>query len=202
MARGAGRPRRRSARCRRVPRRRLASVRRRRRRPVQAHRLGSLVRTDRHVPARIVLGMSADAARHHDTLVGIEFPDVFRAQEFLTATTRLAARHDIELARRGDGRQQRRRPRHRARDPRPADVDDGGVRGDLGRAVRPDPRRTGRAGSPARRSARPAGRSRRRSSITAFPTIGSTGSARRCVLERRSSPCSSASACATPCSRS
>jgi uncharacterized membrane protein len=32
-----------------------------------------------------------------DTLLGIEFPDVFRAQEFLTAATRLAARRDIEL---------------------------------------------------------------------------------------------------------
>ena len=47
--------------------------------------------------ARIVRGMSADAAPPTDTLVGIEFPDVFRAQEFLTATTRLAARGDIEL---------------------------------------------------------------------------------------------------------
>ncbi|MET0577227.1 MAG: DUF1269 domain-containing protein [Ilumatobacteraceae bacterium] len=41
--------------------------------------------------------MSADEARADDTLVGIEFPDVFRAQEFLTAATRLAAHHDIEL---------------------------------------------------------------------------------------------------------
>ena len=41
--------------------------------------------------------MSDDAATADDTLVGIEFPDVFRAQEFLTATTRLAANHDIEL---------------------------------------------------------------------------------------------------------
>jgi uncharacterized membrane protein len=32
-----------------------------------------------------------------DTLVGIEFPDVFRAQEFLTAAARLAARGDVEL---------------------------------------------------------------------------------------------------------
>ena len=47
--------------------------------------------------ARIVLNMSADAAPTSDTLVGIEFPDVFRAQEFLTATTRLAAHGDIEL---------------------------------------------------------------------------------------------------------
>jgi uncharacterized membrane protein len=46
----------------------------------------------------IVLGMSDDAAAPTpDTLVGIEFPDVFRAQEYLTATTRLAARRDIEL---------------------------------------------------------------------------------------------------------
>ena len=42
--------------------------------------------------------MSDEAsATADDTLVGIEFPDVFRAQEFLTATTRLAANHDIEL---------------------------------------------------------------------------------------------------------
>ncbi len=47
--------------------------------------------------ARIVLGMSPDEVPTTDTLVGIEFPDVFRAQEFLTATTRLAARRDIEL---------------------------------------------------------------------------------------------------------
>jgi uncharacterized membrane protein len=47
--------------------------------------------------ARIVLGMSSDAAPTTDTLVGIEFPDVFRAQEFLTAASRLAARGDIEL---------------------------------------------------------------------------------------------------------
>jgi uncharacterized membrane protein len=44
-----------------------------------------------------VLGMSSDAAPTTDTLVGIEFPDVFRAQEFLTAASRLAARGDIEL---------------------------------------------------------------------------------------------------------
>ncbi len=47
--------------------------------------------------ARIVLGMSPDADPTSDTLVGIEFPDVFRAQEFLTASSRLAARRDIEL---------------------------------------------------------------------------------------------------------
>jgi uncharacterized membrane protein len=41
--------------------------------------------------------MSEVDAAAADTLVGIEFPDVFRAQEFLTATTRLAAHHDIEL---------------------------------------------------------------------------------------------------------
>jgi uncharacterized membrane protein len=41
--------------------------------------------------------MSADDLTTADTLVGIEFPDVFRAQEFLTATTRLAARQDIDL---------------------------------------------------------------------------------------------------------
>jgi uncharacterized membrane protein len=44
-----------------------------------------------------VHAMTADAANPPDTLVGIEFPDVFRAQEFLTAATRLAARHDLEL---------------------------------------------------------------------------------------------------------
>jgi uncharacterized membrane protein len=32
-----------------------------------------------------------------DTLVGIAFPDTFRAQEFLTAAARMASRHDIEL---------------------------------------------------------------------------------------------------------
>jgi uncharacterized membrane protein len=32
-----------------------------------------------------------------DTLVGIAFPDTFRAQEFLTAALRLASRHEIEL---------------------------------------------------------------------------------------------------------
>ena len=47
--------------------------------------------------ARIVQGMSDDVASVADTLVGIELPDVFRAQEFLTATTRLASRGDIEL---------------------------------------------------------------------------------------------------------
>jgi uncharacterized membrane protein len=41
--------------------------------------------------------MSVENAATPDTLVGIEFPDVFRAQEFLTATSRLAARHDLEL---------------------------------------------------------------------------------------------------------
>jgi uncharacterized membrane protein len=41
--------------------------------------------------------MSDDVASTPDTLVGIEFPDVFRAQEFLTAATRLAARREIEL---------------------------------------------------------------------------------------------------------
>src|SRR5437588_5622591 len=40
--------------------------------------------------------------RHHDdhepqTLVGISFPDIFRAQEFLTAATGLAARQKLEL---------------------------------------------------------------------------------------------------------
>ena len=39
----------------------------------------------------------ADAGTTPDTLLGIEFPDVFRAQEFLTAATRLAAHKDIEL---------------------------------------------------------------------------------------------------------
>ena len=39
----------------------------------------------------------ADAGTAPDTLLGIEFPDVFRAQEFLTAATRLAAHKDIEL---------------------------------------------------------------------------------------------------------
>lgn len=31
------------------------------------------------------------------TLVGVEFPDLFRAQEFLTATTRLAANNRLQL---------------------------------------------------------------------------------------------------------
>jgi uncharacterized membrane protein len=41
--------------------------------------------------------MSDDAPAVPDTLVGIEFSDVFRAQEFLTAATRLAVRGDVEL---------------------------------------------------------------------------------------------------------
>jgi uncharacterized membrane protein len=41
--------------------------------------------------------MSEDAPAVPDTLVGIEFPDVFRAQEFLTAATRLTTRGEIEL---------------------------------------------------------------------------------------------------------
>jgi uncharacterized membrane protein len=41
--------------------------------------------------------MSDETAAVPDTLVGIEFPDVFRAQEFLTAAARLAARGDVEL---------------------------------------------------------------------------------------------------------
>jgi uncharacterized membrane protein len=41
--------------------------------------------------------MTDDVASTPDTLVGIEFSDVFRAQEFLTACTRLAAHHEIEL---------------------------------------------------------------------------------------------------------
>lgn len=39
----------------------------------------------------------SDLSPAADTLVGIEFPDVFRAQEFLTSTTRLAARGDVQL---------------------------------------------------------------------------------------------------------
>lgn len=41
--------------------------------------------------------MSDDQWDAPDTLVGIAFPDTFRAQEFLTAASRLASRHDIEL---------------------------------------------------------------------------------------------------------
>ena len=88
--------------------------------------------------------MSADDATADDTLVGIEFPDVFRAQEFLTATTRIGRPPRHRAPRCRDRGQQRRGPRHGARDPRPAAGDDGRVGSDLGRAVRLDPRRTGR----------------------------------------------------------
>jgi uncharacterized membrane protein len=41
--------------------------------------------------------MSDDAAAAPQTIVGISFSDAFRAQEFLTATTRLASQQRIEL---------------------------------------------------------------------------------------------------------
>ena len=64
-------------------------------------------------------GHVPDADPTTDTLVGIEFPDVFRAQEFLTATTGWPPAGDIECASR-DRHQQRRGPRHGCGKPRPA----------------------------------------------------------------------------------
>ncbi|MFN8052739.1 MAG: DUF1269 domain-containing protein [Acidimicrobiales bacterium] len=41
--------------------------------------------------------MTEPSDRPDETLVGISFPDIFRAQEFLTAATRLAARGELKL---------------------------------------------------------------------------------------------------------
>lgn len=41
--------------------------------------------------------MTEPAAAKPETLVGISFPDIFRAQEFLTAATRMAARGELAL---------------------------------------------------------------------------------------------------------
>lgn len=41
--------------------------------------------------------MTEPAADKPETLVGISFPDIFRAQEFLTAATRMAARGELAL---------------------------------------------------------------------------------------------------------
>lgn len=41
--------------------------------------------------------MADHVDRPAETLVGISFPDIFRAQEFLTAATRMASRGELEL---------------------------------------------------------------------------------------------------------
>lgn len=53
--------------------------------------------TYRWVPLRAKIGAVTDNTSTTDTIVGLSFGDVFRAQEFLTATYRMVANSTIEL---------------------------------------------------------------------------------------------------------
>ena len=132
-----------------------------------------------------------------ETIVGISFDDVFRAQEFLTAANRLAAHGDFKIIDAVIVRQGRRRQGPRARDHRSATRSLARCRARCGRACSGSSSAARSAGSPARRSAPARARSRPRSSTSASPTSGSRGSAKPCNPTPRRSCCSSPSSTAT-----